>query len=76
MNVTPVEPAIRSTVSKVAKSLCELPYGPSMSAMCEICTFATASEAGRRDVVELSAERMMRDVKPLCALRMNTNLPL
>ncbi len=32
MNVTPVEPAMRTTVSKAAKSAWEPPYGPSIRA--------------------------------------------
>lgn len=34
MNVMPVEPAMRMTVLKEAKSRCVPPYGPSISARC------------------------------------------
>jgi hypothetical protein len=33
VKVMPVDPARRRTVSKAAKSLCELPYGPSIRAL-------------------------------------------
>lgn len=42
MNVTPVEPAMRTTVAKAAKSACDEPYGPSIKAV-YFCWDAMAS---------------------------------
>ena len=42
INVTPVEPAMRRTVSKAAKSACDEPYGPSIKAV-YVCWDAMAS---------------------------------
>ena len=73
MNVTPVEPAIKRTVSKAAKSAWDAPYGPSIRATC-VCGGAMAScwVFGRRVAVGESADMRRRFVKPLCPLRMKT----
>ena len=77
MNVQPVDPAIRRTVSNAAKSACELPYGPSNRATCDTIDWeAEDSLLGRRDVEELVADLRTRLVKPLCDLRMKTRSPL
>ena len=72
MNVTPVEPAIRTTVSKAAKSACEPPYGPSMRTG-NVCGGAMAScwVFGKRVAADEFADLKRRFVKPLCPLRMN-----
>ena len=78
VNVVPVEPEIRSTVSKEPKSLCELPYGPSINATCVSLTVFEGFESslvGRRDVDEFVAVFRSRDVKPLCPLSKKTSSP-
>ena len=74
MNVTPVEPAIRRTVSKAAKSAWEPPYGPSIKAMC-VCWGAMAScwVFGRREAVYEFADVRSRFVKPLCPFKTKTS---
>lgn len=73
MNVTPVEPAIRRTVSKAAKSVGEPPYGPSIRAVC-VCWGAMAScwVFGRRVAEDEFADVKSRFVKPLCPFKMKT----
>ena len=73
MNVTPVEPAIRRTVSKAAKSAWEPPYGPSTRAVL-VCWGAMASSwvCGRRATVDEFADVRRRFVKPLCPFRIKT----
>lgn len=80
VKVVPVDPEIRRTVSKDPKSLCESPYGPSMSAMCVSGTelvedLALSSLVGRRDVDEFVAVFRSLEVKPLCPLRRKTKSP-
>jgi hypothetical protein len=41
VKVVPVDPATRRTVSKAAKSLCELPYGPSSRALSTVSNCGT-----------------------------------
>lgn len=73
MNVTPVEPAIRRTVSKAAKSAWEPPYGPSIRAMCVCCgAMASCRVFGRRVALDEFAEIRRRLVNPLCPFRMKT----
>ena len=73
MNVTPVEPAIRRTESKAAKSACEPPYGPSMRAV-SVCDGVVVSWEvfGRSEVVDEEADVRRRFVKPLWDFRMKT----
>lgn len=66
VKVVPVEPETKSTVSKQAKSECELPYGPSISAK----WLATVEED------DWLAFLKRREVKPLCDLRRKTRSPL
>lgn len=73
MKVTPVEPAMRRTVSKAAKSAWEPPYGPSIRAVC-VCWAATAScrVFGRRVALAEFVDFRSRFVKPLYPFRMKT----
>lgn len=65
MKVTPVEPAIRRTVSKAVKSAWEPPYGPSIRAVC-VCWGAVAScwVLGRSVALDEVADVKRRFVKP------------
>lgn len=73
MNVTPVEPAMRRTVSKAAKSAWVPPYGPSIRAV-YVCWGAMVScwVIGRRVAVDEFANFRRRFVKPLWPFRTKT----
>lgn len=79
VNVVPVEPDMRNTVSKEQKSEWELPYGPSMRAVYVKASVEAgdgdSSLAGRSAVVEFDAVFNSRLVKPLWLLRMKTRSP-
>jgi hypothetical protein len=72
VNVTPVDAEINKTVSNAAKSDCEPPYGPSISAN---NSFSPTRDSVFNDAVA-AALQLRRWVNPLCALRKNTSCPL